>query len=125
MIDNKPQEFIYLCLNEFNLKYNTSKFKVPDTKDMTEERVEFMMDIGHIQIDNLINEEMPVLLGAKSFYDRDVLVASQVSKESRMRESLAMAYRMVEDGDLKPPELDKNGNVLPRLPFMRANFMMS
>ena len=36
-----------------------------------------------------------------------------------------MPYRMVEDGELKPPELDRNGNELPRLPFMRFNFMMS
>ena len=83
MIDNKPQELLYMRLNDFNMKYNWSKFKLPDTKDMTEERIEFMMDIGHIQIDNLISEEMPVLLGAKSFYDRNLLVASQVSEESR------------------------------------------
>lgn len=31
-----------------------------------------MMDIGNIQIDNLVSEDMPVLLGAKNYYDKNI-----------------------------------------------------
>jgi hypothetical protein len=88
---------------------------------MTEHRVVFRMDIGNFQIDNLVSDDMPVLLGAKDFYDKGVNVASR----SQSGFNLAHAYKLVQDEDMKPVEVDGGGRALDRLPFFRFNFIMS
>lgn len=77
LIDNKPQELIYICLNELDLKLHTKEFEIKGSKGMIENSIIFMFDIGNLQIDNLVNEEMPVLLGQRNYYDRNLIIARQ------------------------------------------------
>ena len=84
-----------------------------------------MMDIGNFQIDNLTNEEYPVLLGAKDYYDKKIYVAGQHLYDRQIRNNLATAFRSVQPEDFKERERDKHGKVLERLPFLRANFLMN
>ena len=80
------------------------------------------MDIGNFQVDNLLNEEMPVLLGAKDYYDKKIFVAG---KSPDGKSNLARSFRLVQPEDLKPQELDSKNRPLERLPFLRANLAMS
>lgn len=113
-----------MCLDEVDIKFNTCTFKVQDDKDITENQVEFWLDIGNFQIDNLINEEMPVLLGSKDFYDNNLVVAGK-STDHRGKYNLAHSFRLVEEADLKKKECDKDGNELERLPFLKSHVIMS
>ena len=88
---------------------------------MTEHRVLFMCDIGNFQIDNLVSDEMPVLIGAKDFYDKNIIAASKAQTGF----NLANAYKLVKDEDMKQREVDGGGQVLERLPFLRFNFLKS
>lgn len=74
LIDNKPQELLYICLNELDLEYTYQSRELIGCAEDNEEIVRFMMDIGNLQIDNLVNNEMPVIFGAKDFFDRNVVV---------------------------------------------------
>lgn len=90
----------------------------------------FLLDIGNVQIDNLVNEDLPVLFGQKHYYDRNIIVASKgappgASAAKIDKGTLSHAYRLVLDEDLMPQQYDKHGNELERLPFVRFNFVMS
>lgn len=65
------------------------------------------MDIGNFQIDNLINEEMPVLLGSKNYYDKKIFVHGE---DFGSKFNLAYAFKLFEKQDLKESEVDKHGN---------------
>jgi hypothetical protein len=125
-IDNKPQELLYMCIDEIDIFFKTTTSNLEDDlKDFTENKIEFMMDIGNFQIDNLTNEELPVVLGAKDYYDKKIYVAGQHLYDVHMRNKLSTAFRSVEQEDLKERERDKHGKVLERLPFLRTNFLMN
>lgn len=113
-----------MCLDELDIKFNTCKFKVQDDKDITETQIEFWLDIGNFQIDNLINEEMPVLLGSKDYYDKNLIVSGK-SKNHRGKYNLAHSFLLVEEEDLKDKECDKEGNELERLPFLKSHVIMN
>lgn len=115
---------MYVCLDELDIKFNTCKFKVQDDKDITETQIEFWLDIGNFQIDNLINEEMPVLLGSKDYYDKNLIVSGK-SKNHRGKYNLAHSFLLVEEEDLKDKECDKEGNELERLPFLKSHVIMN
>jgi hypothetical protein len=115
---------LYVCLDELDIKFNTCKFKVQDDKDITETQIEFWLDIGNFQIDNLINEEMPVLLGSKDYYDKNLIVSGK-SKNHRGKYNLAHSFLLVEEEDLKDKECDKEGNELERLPFLKSHVIMN
>lgn len=76
-----------------------------------------------MQVDNSINEEMPVLLGAKVFFDKHVNVHGRATDD--MKFNLSHAYRNLLASDLKEEERDRNGHVAERTPFLRASFMIS
>ena len=40
---------------------------------MTEVKDSIMLKIGNLQIDNLINDEFPVLFGAAKYYDKKLI----------------------------------------------------
>jgi hypothetical protein len=82
------------------------------------------LDIGNFQIDNLINEEMPVLLGSKDYYDKNLIVSGK-SKNHRGKYNLAHSFLLVEEEDLKDKECDKEGNELERLPFLKSHVIMN
>jgi hypothetical protein len=82
------------------------------------------LDIGNFQIDNLINEEMPVLLGSKDYYDKNLIVSGK-SKNHRGKCNLAHSFLLVEEEDLKDKECDKEGNELERLPFLKSHVIMN
>ncbi len=39
-----------------------------------------MLDIGNIQIDNLVDEEMPVIFGQQNFYDKNMIIQPKDGK---------------------------------------------
>lgn len=105
LIDNKPQELIYVCLHEFDLKYHTKEFEIRGSKGMIESSVVFLLDIGNLQIDNLVNEEMPVLFGQRNYYDKNLVIARKddpmgAASSKIEKGNLSHAYRLVPDHDL-------------------------
>lgn len=121
LIDNKPRELLYICVNELDLEYTFGSRELVDVTEDKEEITRFMMDIGNIQIDNLVNEDMPVIFGATDYFDKNIIV----DKDQETYATLAQSYKMVSSNDMKPKEFDKSGHELPRLPFLRFNFLKS
>jgi hypothetical protein len=64
-IDNQPQELINISMS--NLVMNYSKItQASDAFEETKENLDFKL--GNFQIDNLINEDMPVVFGALKLF---------------------------------------------------------
>ena len=54
------------------------------------------MEIENFQIDNMINDEMPVVIGARQYYDKHLQVASLGNLQS----NLSTFYRVIEDENM-------------------------
>lgn len=70
-IDNKPKELIFVCLNQLAVSYKcvTQTSLLEDgSKDTTCIKTEFELTLGNFQIDNMIDDTMPVLIGAQKYY---------------------------------------------------------
>lgn len=108
-IDNLPKELIFLTIDDIFLQYNTHKVKEllnealdgqnssKEEDDMTEVRESIMLKIGNLQIDNLINDEFPVLFGAAKYYDKKLIRKSTLDMKSRLQDF----YMMTEDRDAR------------------------
>lgn len=64
---------------------------------------------------------MPVIFGATDYFDKNVIV----DKDQESYATLAQSYKMVHSHDVKPKDFDKSGHEMPRLPFLRFNFLKS
>ena len=70
-IDKGPQELLYVSLNDLNVVYNYNSKK--DDQKMTLTKTVIDVSLGNFQIDNMINDDMPVVIGPKSYYDKNLI----------------------------------------------------
>jgi len=99
-IDNQPKELIYLCINDLALAYNylvVNDHKKDSGGSSTLTRTFLKFQVGNLQIDNLINDEMPVVIGPKNFYNSSLKKASVADMNSNLSEF----YKIVKDKDLE------------------------
>lgn len=71
LIDNQPKEILYISLKELkvDLQQNEYSNKLSEGKL---EKTEIELTIGDFQIDNMVNDQLPVVFGAKDFYQNTV-----------------------------------------------------
>lgn len=62
------------------------------------EKSEIDFQIGHAQIDNMVNDNLPVILGTKEFYQSNIRVQNAATDHSRG--DLAEFYKTVKDTDV-------------------------
>jgi hypothetical protein len=55
------------------------------------------MKISNMQIDNLISEKLPVLIGAKRYYDKHLQIANEFISQSK----LSTFYKIVDEVDIR------------------------
>ena len=67
-IDQEPKELIFVCLNKVVIGYNCEVSMLSCEDEETKEETSF--SIFNVQIDNLLDDNMPVLFGAKRYYDK-------------------------------------------------------
>ena len=79
------------------------------------------LKIANFQIDNLINDEMPVVMGAKQYYEKNLEKAS----EANMQSNLSKFIKIVQDTDIKKEKrrlLGRNrsqeDDSIPKPPFI-------
>lgn len=62
----------------------------------TDTTTKISVELGSFQIDNMVNDEMPVILGAARYYEKSV----ELAREDRIHKSIAEFYRSILDKDL-------------------------
>ena len=86
-------------MNELDLNYVKKNYSnLKKTKECMDQ-VDTIIDlkIANFQIDNLINDEMPVVMGAKQYYEKNLEKAS----EANMQSNLSKFIKIVQDTELK------------------------
>jgi len=86
-------------MNELELNYVSKNYsnlkKTKECMDQTDTIID--LKIANFQIDNLINDEMPVVMGAKQYYEKNLEKASQANMQS----NLSKFIKIVKDTDIK------------------------
>ena len=63
-INEEPKELMYICFNSVSLQYKETTLQDLIKTAQSEIITELSLAVSNIQIDNLLDEKMPVLLGA-------------------------------------------------------------
>jgi len=74
-IDNVPKELLFMCFNRLVVDYKqvSQPSKMEDgISESTTTKTDIQLTLDNFQIDNLVDEEMPVLLGAQKYYSRNL-----------------------------------------------------
>ena len=100
-INNLPRGLIYLRISDIDLEYQERAFLEPADqargKDSQETETIIELKIGNFQIDNLINNEMPVVIGAKKYYDEYL----QVANPQNIFSNMSSFYKIFKESDFK------------------------
>jgi hypothetical protein len=66
LIDEEPKELIYACVMDLDLDFATFRHMKPGSNDKVKEiRMDTTFTIGHVQIDNMIDDANPVIFCPK------------------------------------------------------------
>jgi hypothetical protein len=81
------------------------------------------MKISNMQIDNLISEKLPVLIGAKRYYDKHLQIANEFISQSK----LSTFYKIVDEVDIvgKNKSAAAQKQALRNIPFLMFEVDMS
>lgn len=109
LIDGEPDELLYICLSKILLNYQYKTVQLKDQVE-TDTKTIIELNLGNFQIDNLTNEDYPVLLGTRSFYHKRLTQANI----SNAMSNLSTFYKIVQESEIK----SKKSKPLDNMPFI-------
>ncbi len=102
-IDNQPKELMYLRMDDFNLKYenwNALAKKIYEQNHLRTQTFSVInLEIGNLQLDNMIHEEMPVVFGPKKYYDKKLIDLCNKNKPD-FKQNLSNFYKIAKQNEL-------------------------
>lgn len=137
-IDNHPKELMFIQLCGVVVNYSSiSQTQVlidsenasgrKELRESTITNTKCKLTLGNFQIDNLVDEEMPVLLGSQNYYALNLIKSSHADIQS----NLSKFYRIMPDDNFKQAKKAKkreNNNTTAReeqVPFIKFDLEMS
>ena len=77
VIDNQPRELINVTIKNLQLKISDKEYQCDGH---VESKTKINASLGLLQIDNLVNEDLPVILGPSSLYERQLIEIQEDQK---------------------------------------------
>jgi len=96
-LDNQPKELIYVTLDDIELRYSAKTITEIDGEQQVTS-TKLMSKIGSVQIDNLLNEDMPVVIGPTKF--NPTCLKRRSNTDSKLAD-LSNYYKIVPDSTLE------------------------
>lgn len=81
-IDNKPEELLYICMERLLMRYESSTSENP-AKGEKKFNTIVDMRLYNFQIDNLISDKLPVLMGPKKYFKSKLVVAEDMANKQQ------------------------------------------
>jgi len=70
IIDQEPEELLYICVNKILVNY---QYRAVTEEGETDTKTVIELNLGNFQIDNLTNDDYPVLLAPRRYYRRHLV----------------------------------------------------